>query len=161
MSIQLRGASPMVVRLFATFAFTYLIACGAPAEQSLTICDIARQPERYDGQSVELDATFTSDGFHHSYVMAVDCGRPSDVEIGVDESGSSGRPSLFWELVQAHRQSTPAQWYGISAHAKLRIRFLRTREPDFVVDVEDISRPRLVPIRPPPPMPAPTATRPR
>lgn len=129
------------------------ITSAAPA-QLPTICDIAREPARYDGQTVEVDVTFASATLDNSHVETRGCGRALGLEVDTIATRPDDGTSLFWELVRAYRQSTPERWYGVFARARMRIR--RAQKQIFVLDVEDISGPRLVPVpisNPPPPAP--------
>lgn len=131
-----------------------LLAGAPPAQRAPTICDIARQPARYAGRTIVLDVTFASYTIDNSHVEARGCGRALGLEVGTIANGPAGRPSLFWELIRAYRQSTPERWYGVFARARLRIR--RTQNQIFVLDVQEISGPRLVPVpmfTPQPPLP--------
>lgn len=155
LSLRLPGNRCVVAKPCPSLAALLLIAaCAAPVSASPTICDIIDQPESYDGRSLELDLTFTANPHSHSYVLANGCGRAAMVDIDRDRSGENGGPSLFWELIRARDRSTPLRLYGISARATVRVRLTEASESGFVLDVEAISAPRLVPI-PAPSLPPP------
>jgi hypothetical protein len=144
----------MVAPLVSAFVVIYLLAGAPPAQPPPTICDIDREPARYDGQTVEVDVTFASATFDNAHVETRGCGRALGLEVDTIAGGPDDRPNLFWELARANRQSTPERWYGVFARARLRIR--RAQNEIFVLDVEEISGPRLVSVpisNPPPPTP--------
>lgn len=155
MSPSLRRGEPMVTRFCSTVVVAMLLEpCAAYGHEPPAICDIVEHPERFAGRSVEVDAIFSSDAIHQSYLLASNCSHRATVDIHRDQSGSGGKPSLFWELVRAYRQSTPTNWYGVSARARVRVHLTQGAGQRAAVTVEDISEPRMVPIAAPPRPPA-------
>jgi hypothetical protein len=106
-----------VMRMLAVVALLYAVAgcVGTSSRVSgVSLCDIVKRPENYDGKTVNFRSLIESDGLHGSFLADSQC-KPF---IGLDDEGAAdmGEVNRVLDTVGSPgtmRKSVSATWTGV------------------------------------------------
>lgn len=102
-------AKPVAVGLYVLVYASALCAQAAPSN-STTVCAVAKDPDRFEGQSITVRAHVQSDGLHGSQIYDESC--PQSGLLLFSHPGTKGEDELDAALGWCHRGTRGKEIFG-------------------------------------------------